>query len=152
MSDFFLTDDAVLTLLGGRLAQVRLSRDVTQQQLAAEAGVGKTVVERLENGKSITLANVVRVLRALDLLDELLNVVPESRLRPAELVEREGRRRQRASRARLRESKQAAPFVWGDQPAVPAADDESPASADRLDHPDDPHGTGGTPSRGGSVP
>lgn len=117
MTDSLLTDDAVLARLGERLAQARLARDLTQQQLAAEAGVGKTVVERIENGKSVTLANFVRVLRVLDLLDELLRVAPEPTLRPAELAQRAGQPRRRASAARARGDASAprTPFVWGDQ-------------------------------------
>lgn len=117
MPDSLLTDDAVLARLGERLAQARLARDLTQQQLSVEAGVGKTVVERIENGKSVTLANFVRVLRALGLQDELLRVVPEPSLRPAELAQRAGRRRQRASSPRGHRGPAApsAPFVWGDE-------------------------------------
>lgn len=116
MIDATLTDDAVLARLGERLAQVRLRRELTQRELAAEAGVGATTVERLENGKSVTLANFVRVLRVLGLQDELLNLAPESSLRPAELAERAGRRRQRVSSRRRRDlAMPPAPFGWGDQ-------------------------------------
>lgn len=116
MAQPFLTDDAILARLGERLAQVRIGRDLTQQQLAEEAGVGKTVVERLENGRSITLANFVRVLRVLDRLDELLLVAPEPTLRPAELAPRSGRPRRRASRRRADDvPRPSQPFVWGDQ-------------------------------------
>ena len=41
------TDEAVLSELGGRLAQVRLERNLTQAQLAEQAGVSKRTVERL---------------------------------------------------------------------------------------------------------
>lgn len=116
MSDSLLTDDAVLARLGERLAQVRLRHELTQRELAAEAGVGATTVERIEGGKSVTLANFVRVLRVLGLQDELLSLAPEPSLRPAELADRAGRRRQRVSRRR-RESATppAAPFAWGDE-------------------------------------
>lgn len=121
MPDPFLTDDAVLARLGERLAQARLRRELTQRELAAEAGVGSTTVERIERGKSVTLANFVRVLRALDLLDELLQMAPEAALRPAELAQRAGRVRQRASSARRRHVTTAppAPFAWGDERTVP---------------------------------
>lgn len=116
MSDLLLTDDAVLVRLGERLTQVRLQRDLTQRELAVEAGVGSSTVERIESGKSVTLANFVRVLRALGLQDELLNLAAEPSLRPAELAQRSGRRRQRVS-SRRRRVRQApsAPFAWGDQ-------------------------------------
>ncbi|MBF6619563.1 MAG: helix-turn-helix transcriptional regulator [Patulibacter sp.] len=125
MTSPFLTDDAILASLGERLAHARLRRDLTQLELAAEAGVGKTTVERIEGGKSVTLANFVRVLRALDLVEELLRIVPEATLRPAELAQRSGRERRRASPKRRRPERPAPPtsFAWGDQqPAAPGSD------------------------------
>lgn len=115
-TDSLLTDDAVLARLGERLAQVRLRRELTQRELAAEAGVGATTVERIEGGKSVTLANFVRVLRALGLQDQLLNLAPEPSLRPAELAERAGRPRRRVSSRRRRDpTAPPAPFTWGDE-------------------------------------
>jgi transcriptional regulator with XRE-family HTH domain len=111
-----LSDDVVLARLGERLKQVRLRRDLTQRELATEAGVGATTVERIESGKSVTLANFVRVLGALGLQDELLDLAPEPSLRPAELAEQAGRRRQRVSpRRRRAPAAPSAPFAWGDE-------------------------------------
>jgi len=42
------TDDSVLAELGGRLARIRLDRNLTQAQLAEQAGVSKRTIERLE--------------------------------------------------------------------------------------------------------
>ena len=44
--DSQLTDDAVLAELGKRLARTRLARNLTQGELAAEAGVERKVVPR----------------------------------------------------------------------------------------------------------
>ena len=44
------TDAAVLTELGGRLTRLRLERNLTQAQLAEQAGVSKRTVQRLESG------------------------------------------------------------------------------------------------------
>jgi len=44
------TDEAILGELGGRLAKIRLDRNLTQAQLATQAGVSKRTVERLEAG------------------------------------------------------------------------------------------------------
>jgi len=63
-------ENAPLATLGHRLEQRRLARDLTQATLAREAGVSKSTIERLENGASVQLANLVRVLRALELLDQ----------------------------------------------------------------------------------
>ena len=71
-----LTDRKILGEVGDRLARHRLGRNLTQAQLAREAGVSKRTVIRLENGESSQLTNLVRVLRALSLLGNLDALVP----------------------------------------------------------------------------
>lgn len=71
-----LTDEAVLSELGERLARLRLGRDLTQRQLGQRAGVARTVVQRIESGEPVTTANLIRLLRALDLLDALDRSIP----------------------------------------------------------------------------
>ncbi|HEY1716698.1 MAG TPA: helix-turn-helix transcriptional regulator, partial [Verrucomicrobiae bacterium] len=48
------TDETVLAELGGRLTRIRLERNLTQLQLAKEAGVSKNTVQRLEAGAVAT--------------------------------------------------------------------------------------------------
>ena len=56
--------------MGGRLARVRLERNLTQIQLAEQAGVSKSTVERLESGAVATqLSGFIRVCRVLDLMN-----------------------------------------------------------------------------------
>lgn len=94
------SDDAVLTELGRRLANTRLQRNISQDELATEAGVSKSTVERLEAGKAVKLQSFVRVLRALDLLGELDRLVPKPLPSPIERLSTQGRRRKRASGSR----------------------------------------------------
>ena len=74
-----LTDQATLAELGVRAARARLERGWTQAQLAEAAGVSKATVERLENGSSTQLHNLLRCLRALDRLENLEGLLPERR-------------------------------------------------------------------------
>jgi transcriptional regulator with XRE-family HTH domain len=115
-----LTDEAVLAELGSRLARVRLGRDLTQQQLADQAGVSVDTVRRLERKQSVTLTALLRMLRAvgqLDVLDLLLQAELPS---PIEELERERGQRQRATGAHARSRRsepQADPgaWNWGDE-------------------------------------
>lgn len=112
-----LTDEAVLDELGQRLAHTRLERNVSQAELAAEAGISKTTLERLERGDPVQINNFVRVLRALGQLDELDHVVPEPLPRPVERLSSEGKRRKRARRHRA-DSNQSLLWSW-DRDEVP---------------------------------
>lgn len=91
------SDQARIEGLGQRLARERLRRNLSQADLAREAGVSRATVGRLENGESTQLLNLVRVLRALGLAEQLDSLAPEPRVRPLELAERAGQRRRRAS-------------------------------------------------------
>lgn len=92
-----LSDRAILRELGGRLARHRLNKNLTQEALAAQAGVSTPTVQRTEQGKSAQASNLIRILRALRLLDNLDAVVPEPPVSPIQQVRLRGRVRQRAS-------------------------------------------------------
>ncbi len=115
----YLTDEAVLSELGARLQRTRLERNLTQRELAGEAGVERKVLQRIEAGESVTLGGFIRVLRALGLLDALDQLVPEPVPSPIELLKLHGKRRRRASGARLKstphQQEQGTPWHWGDE-------------------------------------
>ena len=85
------TDQQVLAELGDRLARHRLNRNLTQDQLAREAGVSKRTIVRLENGQSSQVTNLIRVLRALGLLGNLDALVPAPSASPIEALKAKAR-------------------------------------------------------------
>ncbi len=95
-----MTDPAILAELGRRLRRLRLNRDVTQIDLAARAGVSRSVVQSIERGDDATLGSLLRVLRALGALDQLDAFLPDPGISPLQLARLRGRRRQRASGSR----------------------------------------------------
>lgn len=110
------TDDAVLTELGSRLARIRLERNLTQAQLAEQAGISKRTIERLEKGAVATqFSGFVRVCRVLDLLERLDSLVPEPVPSPVEQLKLRGRQRQRASTIKVEKSA-GKKWQWGDNP------------------------------------
>lgn len=106
------TDQAVLTELGARLGAARLSRDLTQAQLAHEAGVSKRTVERLEAGESAHLTSFIRVLRTLGLAERLELLLPPAEPEPMDLLRRAGETPQRASGKAARTDE---PWTWADE-------------------------------------
>jgi transcriptional regulator with XRE-family HTH domain len=113
-----LTDEAVLAELGGRLAQARLVRNLTQDALAAQSGVNRKVLQRIEAGEAVNLTSFVRVLRALGLLDALDGLVPEPGPRPIDLLKLHGKARRRATGRRRRrrpEAERDGAWQWGDE-------------------------------------
>ena len=109
------SDDAALRALGRRLARHRLNRNLTQAEVAAEAGVSTLTVQRIEQGRSSQATNLIRILRALGLLDNLDALVPEPAISPVQQARMRGRIRQRAS-SRSGRPEPPAEWSWGDEP------------------------------------
>lgn len=94
-----LTDDALLTELGQRVAQLRLSRNWQQHELATEAGLSLRTLSRIESGEPSQTVNLLRVLRALGLLENLEALVPPPLVSPMLQLQLQGKQRKRASRS-----------------------------------------------------
>lgn len=112
-----LTDEVVLEELGRRVARARLERNVGQADLAAEAGVGVATLKRLERGRAVASTSLIRVLRALGLLEGLDRAVPEPLPSPLEQLRLHGRERRRAGRPRSSSESDADTdtWRWGDE-------------------------------------
>jgi transcriptional regulator with XRE-family HTH domain len=109
-----LVDTAVLQELGERLASLRLERNLKQADLAVEAGVSKRTVERMEAGGPTQLVNLVRVCRALGLLERLETLVPEVTISPVAQLIQQGKKRKRAAAVKV--PKRASKWQWNDKP------------------------------------
>jgi transcriptional regulator with XRE-family HTH domain len=112
------SDDAVLAELGRRLERHRLERNWTQEQLAYRAQIGRATLQRLERGRSVQSSSLIRVLRALELLDGLDTLVPASLELPIAQLERERRTARRRARGRAHEPARAPEeqvWQWGDE-------------------------------------
>lgn len=111
------TDDAVLGELGQRLRRIRLEANLSQGQVAEQSGVSRYTIGRIEDGHSVQLNNLIRVLRFLGLLDGLEELVPEAVTSPIDAVRRRGRRRRRASGSRSpgESSQEPEPWQWADR-------------------------------------
>ncbi len=108
-----LSDAAVLKELGNRLAQSRLNRNMTQSALAKEAGVSTPTIYRVEHGHSTQATNLIRILRALNLLENLEALIPEPVISPIQQVKMHGKERKRAS-SPCKTSKPNEPWSWED--------------------------------------
>lgn len=107
------SDDATLIELGSRIARYRLNRNLTQDALAKEAGVSKRTIHRVEHGHSTQASNLIRILRALQLLKNFEVLIPEPALSPIQQAKMHGKMRKRAS-SNSDKSGPNAPWSWGD--------------------------------------
>jgi transcriptional regulator with XRE-family HTH domain len=109
-----MSDEALLRELGQRIARLRLERNLTQAQLAEQAGISKRTLERLEAGAAATqLSLFLRVLRQLDLLERLELLLPEPQPSPLALLEQQQQQATRKRASRRRVAKPATSWSWG---------------------------------------
>mgnify|MGYP001589772406 CR=1 FL=1 len=92
-----MSDKAVLFEIGERISRHRLNLNITQVELAQRAGITRIVVQRLENGLGCNLESLIKILRILDLIDQLESFLPDQGISPLQLVKLRGHERERAS-------------------------------------------------------
>ncbi len=88
---------AIAVELGERLKHARLNSNLTQTQVAEQAGLSRKAVLNAEKGKA-QLETLAAILQVLNLDDQLNNFLPPVELSPLQLAKLQGRQRQRASR------------------------------------------------------
>jgi transcriptional regulator with XRE-family HTH domain len=92
-----ISDNAILAEIGDRIQKQRLNQNVTQIEVAEKAGVARSVVQKIERGEDVMFLGLIRVLRALGLLDQLDTFLPDPGISPLQLVRQQMQPRQRAS-------------------------------------------------------
>jgi transcriptional regulator with XRE-family HTH domain len=85
-------------LLGSRLRELRILRNLDQVSLAERAGVSLNALKHLESGKGARVNSLIKVLRALDRTDWLDTLAPTVSISPMQMLKRESREPKRARR------------------------------------------------------
>lgn len=101
--------------IGERLAAQRLSRNLTQRDLAASAAISLATLKRLEAGENVSLDTLVRVMGAMDLEGRLELLLPPADVRPVDRVRPAGVERKRATTRPSPRLAPSTPWVWGDR-------------------------------------
>jgi transcriptional regulator with XRE-family HTH domain len=84
------TDREILGTIGQRLASLRKTRGLTQQEAADRAGLGRNTLYRAESGDNPTLQTVIRLLRVYGRLAAVESFIPAPEISPmARLRERQ---------------------------------------------------------------
>lgn len=97
--------------LYSRLVAVRLSKNISQAKLSAEAGVSRRTISRMENGEGISLNTFVRIMVALGLKDQLAALLPDATIRPIDRVRLKSERKHASSPRKPPENNG---WQWGD--------------------------------------
>lgn len=101
----------ILKELGQRIKDIRIRRSMTQTELSANAGVSFSTVVRIENGEGVNIENIMKVMRALNLLQNFNDLVPEQELTPEELFQNKQKPKRVSKLQKVSEND----WVWGDE-------------------------------------
>ncbi len=85
-------------------------------EVARKAGITLPTVVRIENGLPTDFVSVIRLFRALDLMNGIESLVPSQSVSPVQLagMEQKQKRRQRA-RKPIRAQPEERGWKWGDE-------------------------------------
>lgn len=105
MSFYSITNERIAVKIGERIEQLRLERNMTQQEVADEVGISRVSYAKLESGEA-KFINMIATLRVLGQLELVENFVPESSFSPMELLKMKGKQRQRATKRKMQAKSQ----------------------------------------------
>ncbi len=93
-----MSDEAIAKSICNSLKQMRLGKNMSQEELSKKSGINRITISRMEAGRAINLLTMIQILRALDKL-ELINALNETpEISPVMLMEaQEKYHRQKAS-------------------------------------------------------
>lgn len=101
----------ILKELSDRISAYRIEYPMTQKELANKSGVSLRTIQMFEHGNDIQLSNLIKILTALGLADNLSVLVPDVTKRPSMYVDKATVRR----RARSKKEPNYGGFKWGDE-------------------------------------
>lgn len=95
-----MTNAAILQTLGERLKEYRLRRNLQQAEMARYAGVNISTVSRIEKGQNIMFDSYLRIMRVLEMLDNLDGFIPEPPRSPLLMKKLMGKKKQRIKKSK----------------------------------------------------
>lgn len=95
-----MTNAAILQTLGERLKEYRLRRNLQQAEMARYAGVNISTVSRIEKGQNIMFDSYLRIMRVLEMLDNLDEFIPEPPRSPLLMKKLMGKKKQRIKKSK----------------------------------------------------
>ena len=96
--------------LGKKIKTYRIMKELSQEDLSDKTGISKRSISRLEQGESIQMDNLFKILIALDLGDNIDLLVPDQTKRPSFYLDFSD-----SAPKRVRKKTKKSTFKWGDE-------------------------------------
>lgn len=92
-----LSNAEIIRSLGTQYKTYRLRAELTQKEVAEKAGVSLITLRAFENGKAvnITMGNLLALLRVIEQLDGITEILPEIPISPYQLLKLQSKQKKR---------------------------------------------------------
>ena len=97
ISWYAMSDPAIVQEIGTQLKRFRLKANMTQQELADRAGLFRSTISEIENGRIGSVLSLIQMLRGLNQLEVLQSFVLKDEISPLMVAEQQAKYRKRAS-------------------------------------------------------
>lgn len=104
-----MSNKEYLQMLGRRIKLHRVYSGLSQKELEDKTGISIRTISRLESGSSIQLDSFIKILKALDLGENIELIVPDQSLRPSMYLPKSPKQRV------YKKNKVKRSFKWGDE-------------------------------------
>lgn len=92
-----MADPVIVKEICKGLKQMRLDKNLSQQELANRAGLSRITISHMESGRSANLLTIVQILRVFDKLDVFNVFVQVPEISPLILFEQQEKMRKKAT-------------------------------------------------------
>lgn len=101
----------ILKEMGNRIKETRISMSLKQKELADKSGISYSTMQRIENGKNVSIEQLLNVLRTLSLLENIDYLIPEQEIFPSMIVNHVRKKK----RVYKKEKNEETEWKWGDE-------------------------------------
>lgn len=84
-------DGEILIEVGKKLKQLRLNKKYTQEDLARVVGVNRRLIGEIEAGKGTSMLVFIKILKAFNKADKLLEILESSTISPRDMFRKENK-------------------------------------------------------------
>ena len=90
--------------LGNRIKQYRISLNITQAQLSEQCGISISTLVRVEDGDDTKISNLIKILYAFSLTENINLLIPDNELDYKLLFERKPARQRASSKGKKKKT------------------------------------------------
>ncbi len=106
------SNSQIISEVARRMQERRIKLNITQKELAKQAGISPRTLTNIEEGQNYSFLTLIALLKSLNLIDSINNLIPETLVEPISLIKASAnKKRKRASKTKLNPQG----WKWGDE-------------------------------------